>query len=412
MDYEHMFRAAVARVKSEGRYRIFADLERIAGAFPYAIHRSDAGTAKVVVWCSNDYLGMGQHPAVLSAMTEAIERSGAGAGGTRNISGTTHAHVLLERELADLHRKESALLFTSGYIANEASLSTIANLLDGCVIFSDSLNHASMIQGIRHCKAEKRIFRHNDVAHLEELLAARPRVVVEDSVGTGGGVRATFDGAIDVGLVSRKLSEAEERLGLVEVPVATDAVIVAAQPDVTVDGLRAAELVALYAGHARRFPDGSLATVLLRDRGESANLALDAALPGMHEARERSYRLGFRVIYHDDAMAAALALTPGSLGVYSYGLLKATRIPLKVLALDGKRPSVEALADGSWRVTRPLGFVVRPERLARVKPLLDLTAMEEGWRILRDAGYLPNLSVVSRSQRAAGGRGSSEAPAR
>lgn len=215
------------------------------------------------------------------------------------------------------------------------------------------------------------------------------RVVVEESVGSGGGLRATADGAIDVGLVSRALSAAEAQLGLTVVEVATDAVIIAAQPDVPIEGLTTAELLALYGGRTRHFPDGSPATVLLRDRGESANFALDAALPGMNEARERSYRLGFRVIYHDDEMAAALALTPGSIGVYSFGLLRATRIPLKVLALDGKRPSVEALADGSWRVTRPLAFVVRPERLARVAPLLQLAASDEGRRLIREAGYLP-----------------------
>ncbi|WP_306015848.1 5-aminolevulinate synthase [Oceanicaulis sp. MMSF_3324] len=176
MDYRSAFKASVARVRAEGRYRVFANLRRVKGQFPRARLRSDDGdTRDVVVWCSNDYLGMGQSPCVTGAMKQAIEDVGAGAGGTRNISGTTHYHVELEASLADLHQKESALLFTSGYIANQATLATLGKILPGLIIFSDELNHASMIEGVKGAKCEKHVWRHNDVAHLEELLKAAPK---------------------------------------------------------------------------------------------------------------------------------------------------------------------------------------------------------------------------------------------
>jgi 5-aminolevulinate synthase len=186
MDYSQFFSDKLGALRGEGRYRIFADLARQAGRFPYAHNFTAAGRREVAVWCSNDYLGMGQNPLVLKAMTEAVAKHGAGAGGTRNISGTSHPLVLLEGELADLHQKPGALVFTSGYIANEASIGTLAALLPECVIFSDELNHASMIQGMRDSRAPKRIFRHNDPAHLEELLgevdAAAPKIVAFESV--------------------------------------------------------------------------------------------------------------------------------------------------------------------------------------------------------------------------------------
>jgi 5-aminolevulinate synthase len=176
MDYEAQFRDAVARVRAEGRYRVFVDLARTVGGYPRARwHRPDGGTREVVVWCSNDYLGLGHHPAVLEGACAAVQGYGAGAGGTRNISGTTHLHVLLEEELAALHGKPAALLFTSGFVANEAALGTIARLLPGCLVLSDAHNHASMIAGIKASGCEKKIFRHNDLAHLEELLAAEPK---------------------------------------------------------------------------------------------------------------------------------------------------------------------------------------------------------------------------------------------
>jgi 5-aminolevulinate synthase len=172
--YGQTFKDALSKLKREGRYRVFADIVRQRGAFPTAVHHSQNSVKPITVWCSNDYLCMGQHPKVTAAMQEAINLAGAGSGGTRNISGTHHFHVELEKELADLHGKEAGLLFTSGYVSNDATLSTLARMLPGCIFFSDEMNHASMIEGMRHSGAEKRIFRHNDMAHLDELLRAAP----------------------------------------------------------------------------------------------------------------------------------------------------------------------------------------------------------------------------------------------
>jgi 5-aminolevulinate synthase len=203
MDYESFFRNQIAALKTEGRYRVFANLERHAGRFPKATFRDDTGREReVTVWCSNDYLGMGQHPTVLTAMHEALDEVGAGAGGTRNISGTNKYHVLLERELADLHGKEAALLFTSGYVSNDATLATLGKLLPGCVILSDALNHNSMITGIRNSGAEKHVFRHNDPKHLDELLSQvapdRPKLVAFESVYSMDGDIAPIHDICDV----------------------------------------------------------------------------------------------------------------------------------------------------------------------------------------------------------------------
>jgi len=186
MNYDEFFADAIGRLWHERRYRVFADLERIAGRFPRAIWHSPQGPREVVIWCSNDYLGMSQHPKVIGAMVEIATRMGTGAGGTRNISGTNHPLVELERELADLHGKEAALVFTSGYVSNQTGMATIAKLIPNCIILSDALNHNSMIEGIRQSGAEKKIWRHNDTGHLEQLLehagSDRPKLIVFESL--------------------------------------------------------------------------------------------------------------------------------------------------------------------------------------------------------------------------------------
>jgi 5-aminolevulinate synthase len=186
MDYSAFFAGALKALRDERRYRVFADIERMAGRFPYATWHSDQGPREVAIWCSNDYLGMAQHPKVIGAMVEAASRMGTGAGGTRNIAGNNHPLVELERELASLHGKPAALVFTSGYVSNQTGIATIARLLPDCLILSDALNHNSMIEGVRHSACEKQIWRHNDVAHLEELLKAaradRPKLIVFESL--------------------------------------------------------------------------------------------------------------------------------------------------------------------------------------------------------------------------------------
>ncbi len=187
VNYNEIFQAAIDRLHDEGRYRVFIDILRNKGSFPNArCFAGHNGPKPITVWCSNDYLSMGQHPDVITSMENALHNVGAGAGGTRNISGTTHYHIELEAELADLHGKEGGLLFTSGYVSNDTTLSTIGKLLPGCIIFSDELNHASMIAGIRHSGCERHIWRHNDLEHLEELLAAAdpqaPKLIVFESV--------------------------------------------------------------------------------------------------------------------------------------------------------------------------------------------------------------------------------------
>ncbi|PCI99086.1 MAG: 5-aminolevulinate synthase [Alphaproteobacteria bacterium] len=203
IDYNEHFKGCVDTIKSEGRYRIFATMERIAGRFPYANYYDANGHSKeVAIWCSNDYLGMGQHPKVLAAAKNAIDACGAGAGGTRNISGTTHYHVQLEQSVADLHQKEAGLVFSSGYVANEGALGTLGKLLPDCVMFSDEMNHASMIHGIKESKREKHIFRHNDVEHLEELLKSvdikRPKIIAFESVYSMDGDIAPIKEILDL----------------------------------------------------------------------------------------------------------------------------------------------------------------------------------------------------------------------
>jgi phosphate transport system substrate-binding protein len=230
-------------------------------------------------------------------------------------------------------------------------------------------------------------------ARLAEAWARRggmPRVEVDPSVGSGGGVRAAFDGAVDIGLISRSLSASERGLGVEVVNVARGAVVIAAHPGVSVEGLSHAELVAMYAGQQAHFQGGAPAVLLLRDRDESANVAIELLLPELKRLREEAYvARRFRVLYHDDAMREALASTPGAIGVFDQGAIVAGATPLKVLSLGGVTPTLDAVADGTWRATRDLAFVLRPDRRPRLEAFLAFVASPEGRAITRASGFLP-----------------------
>ena len=215
LNYDRIFSQAIDRLHAEGRYRVFIDILRNKGSYPNArCFAGHNGPKPITVWCSNDYLAMGQHPKVVAAMEEALHDVGAGSGGTRNIGGNTHYHVDLEAELADLHGKDGALLFTSGYVSNEATLATLGKILPGCIIFSDELNHASMIAGIRNSGCEKRVWRHNDLAHLEELLAAEdpetPKLIAFESVYSMDGDVADIAGVCDLADTYNALTYCDE----------------------------------------------------------------------------------------------------------------------------------------------------------------------------------------------------------
>lgn len=229
-----------------------------------------------------------------------------------------------------------------------------------------------------------------------QLVAAWPkpsgslRFVVEPSVGSGGGARAAADGAVDLGMIARPLKPSESELGLVAIPIAIDAVILAANRDVPIDGIEKTKLVELVAGRTSTFPDGSTATVLLRDREESANQTLEHEIAGLEAAREEAYRAHrLRILYHDDAMGEVLAATPGSIGVFSLGAIVMAELPLKVLAIDGVRPSLTTIANGEWKAVRTLSFVVRKDRLDRVRGFLDFVISPAGQRLIRRSGYQP-----------------------
>jgi phosphate transport system substrate-binding protein len=223
----------------------------------------------------------------------------------------------------------------------------------------------------------------------------QPKVIVEPSIGSSGGIRAAADGEVDIGLVARPLKESESKLGLVLLPIARDAVVFAAHPSVHVDGVSSETLVALFSGAQTTFEDGTPATVFLRDRDDSAHSSIERFVPGLRDAREGALEAHrFRVLTHDDAMGESLAITPGSVGVYSLGALAAGHLPLKVIALDGVQPSLQNIENGTWKATRDLAFVARSDRLARVRGFLSFVAGPEGAAISRANGCLPIATVT------------------
>src|SRR5690625_4203293 len=374
MDYEAFFGERLASLKEEGRYRIFAHLERRAGRFPQAVRHVDGKQLPVTVWCSNDYLGLGQRPEVLAAMHEALDRSGAGAGGTRNISGTNYYHVLLEQELASWHRKEAALLFTSGYIANWTTLATLASQLPGCVVFSDEKNHASMIEGIRHSRAEKRIFRHNDPKDLERQLAdfdpARPKLVAFESVYSMDGDIAPIAEICDVAQAAGALTYLDEvhAVGLYGPSGAG-----VADRDGLLDRLDVVQgtlgkAVGLIGGYitgsaklidfVRSFASGFIFTTSLPPAIAAGALTSVRILKRESALRERHQAVVAEV--KQRLAEAGLPVLPGPSHI----------VPLMVRAPEGCRPASERLLDDFGLYVQPINYptVPRGEERLRLTP--------------------------------------------